>query len=80
MGHFCGCGKREGGTRTPALIANKKLFGFQAGGRVPTLVHVSDWLPTVLEAVGSKDDLSLLDGVSHWRSWIENSPEPKRLL
>ena len=70
----------EGGMRTPALVANKKLFGLQAGGRVPTLVHVTDWLPTILEAVGGQADLSLLDGVSHWRSWMENSIDQNRLL
>ena len=51
----------EGGTKVPAFIAN-----VGAKGRKDSLVHITDWLPTIYAGVagGNEKDLEDLDGVN----------------
>merc|ERR1711963_393899 len=52
----------EGGTRTPAFIHQP---GVLAPREEQGLMHVTDWLPTLLEAVGLNAPVGI-DGISHW--------------
>jgi len=55
----------EGGTRTPAFIHQP---GVLAPREEQGLMHVTDWLPTLLEAVGLNAPVGI-DGISHWKSF-----------
>jgi len=55
----------EGGTRTPAFIHQP---GVLAPREEQGLMHVTDWLPTLLEAVGLDAPVDI-DGISHWKSF-----------
>lgn len=61
----------EGAVRVPAFIYSP-LLGHSdesVGGNVDGIYHVSDWLPTLMSAVGRNDLLSsevALDGIDQW--------------
>ncbi|OQV17335.1 Arylsulfatase I [Hypsibius exemplaris] len=63
----------EGGVRVPAFIWSPLLK--RRGRATDQLFHVTDWLPTLWEAVGA--DPALLpekgDGFSHWKSFQDGS-------
>lgn len=67
----------EGGVRTPAFVAggylndNRKGLKFQSS----TVIHVTDWYPTILSAIGLSDDQIFnkkrersLDGKNMWNA------------
>ena len=65
--------------RSPAFIWSKTLprRGFVYNG----LFHVSDWLPTLSEAVGSRltnSELRDISGVSHWNALLKGPSEGPR--
>jgi len=55
----------EGGTRTPAFLHQP---GVLAPRKEQGLMHVTDWLPTLLEAVGIEPPIDI-DGISHWKAF-----------
>ncbi|XP_054267266.1 arylsulfatase B-like [Macrosteles quadrilineatus] len=56
----------EGGVRTPCLIWSPLITN---PSRVShTLMHVADWLPTLLSAAGHKGRVSGIDGVDQWEA------------
>ena len=59
----------EGGTRTPAFITGHHLLPREE----PRMIHISDWLPTLLDMAGIRYSKARLDGVSHWDSLAANS-------
>jgi arylsulfatase A-like enzyme len=72
----------EGGVRVPAFIYSP-LLGHSIDSTATAsktqlrgLVHVSDWLPTLMSAVGRSDLLedTLLDGIDQW-DWISQTSE-----
>ena len=67
----------EGGTRTPAFVHSPLLE--RAGYVSQGLIHITDWLPTLLYlagAAGSADD-DLLDGVNQWRMLTAGEPSAR---
>eukprot|EP00416_Gambierdiscus_australes_P018337 CAMPEP_0171081824 /NCGR_PEP_ID=MMETSP0766_2-20121228/16740_1 /TAXON_ID=439317 /ORGANISM="Gambierdiscus australes, Strain CAWD 149" /LENGTH=428 /DNA_ID=CAMNT_0011539155 /DNA_START=260 /DNA_END=1546 /DNA_ORIENTATION=+ len=69
----------EGGVRTPALIHYPRRI--QGGRRFAGLAHITDWLPTILDAASVNDSADRaafpLDGVSLWSALLENGPSPR---
>lgn len=67
----------EGGSRVPAFVWSP-LFK-KSGYISKQLMHISDWLPTLLQAAGY--DTSALPtnlyGVSQWQTLQENGPSPR---
>lgn len=63
----------EGGVRGVAALWSSRLH---APGRVSdALMHVSDWVPTLLSAAGANaSTLPLLDGVDHWPALSAGAP------
>jgi len=67
----------EGGTRGVAFIYGDVLK-HRAGTTSDALIHVTDWLPTLLHAAGgSTDNLGNIDGVNQWGTLLGAS-EPAR--
>ena len=59
----------EGGTRVPAIVAGGLLPAARRGLQYAGLIHVCDWLPTILTAVNAGDPiLELKDSESFARS------------
>ena len=72
----------EGGVRSAGFIAGP---GVKKGAEYENLFHVSDWMPTLLDAVNVKRSIGKLplDGVSHWsaiRSKDNETPRETVLL
>ena len=66
----------EGGVRGTGWIWSPLLEEYR--GRVANqMMHVSDWLPTLLGAVGGRVDPTL-DGVNMWDSFLHNLPSPRK--
>lgn len=43
-----------------------------------SLIHVTDWLPTVYEAAGGDvQDLGQIDGKSQWKALLALGPSPR---
>ncbi|XP_054267267.1 arylsulfatase B-like [Macrosteles quadrilineatus] len=68
----------EGGVRTPSvvwspLIANPSRVSEE-------LMHVTDWLPTLLRAAGYQKPLTYIDGVDQWLSICYDLPSPRTSL
>jgi len=55
----------EGGTRTVAFLHQP---GVLAAREEQGLMHVTDWLPTLVEAVGLDPPVGI-DGISHWKAF-----------
>ncbi|XP_055333770.1 arylsulfatase B-like [Paramacrobiotus metropolitanus] len=65
----------EGGVRGSAFIWSPLL---QSAGRVSTqMMHITDWLPTILSAAKHKGRLSELDGHNMWRALSEDTASPR---
>ncbi|XP_045446680.1 arylsulfatase B-like [Melitaea cinxia] len=62
----------EGGVRVPAIIWHSSLKHKVWEG----LMHVTDWLPTLLAAAGGEIGAEI-DGINQWNSIVGNG-EPKR--
>ena len=63
------CGAWEGGQRGTSFVASPLLPAAARGRRTAPIMHVTDWLPTVLHAAGggaTPPQLLPLDGVSQW--------------
>jgi arylsulfatase A-like enzyme len=62
----------EGGVKTNAFVWTSDLSKEARGNTYTNLMHISDWLPTIMSYVTSDDqyDISSLhiDGVNHWAS------------
>jgi arylsulfatase A-like enzyme len=52
----------EGGIRTPALIWSPVLKRHVSN----QLIHITDWMPTLITAAGGSLHEVLLDGVDQW--------------
>lgn len=62
----------EGGTRAAALVHGSMLAG--RGGESHRLLHVTDWLPTLVTAAGGDSSLLAgLDGVDQWAGLTEGT-------
>jgi len=55
----------EGGTRTVAFLHQP---GVLAPREEQGMMHVTDWLPTLVEAVGLEPPIGI-DGISHWKAF-----------
>ena len=65
----------EGGVRGTALIHSKTLLPLTEPVDFSALMHVSDWLPTILSALSlpPPEKLYKLDGVSQWDAIVSAS-------
>ena len=65
--------------RTPALVSSRRLFGSEGPRLVSGVMHVSDWLPTLMEAANQrlaerkKNDMT--EGQSQWQYWMGNGTD-----
>ncbi|ELU12719.1 hypothetical protein CAPTEDRAFT_140387 [Capitella teleta] len=70
----------EGGTRVPAFVWSPLLK--KSGYVSKQMMHISDWLPTLLEAAGY--NMSALPGdlygVSQWQALQENGPSARNSM
>ncbi|XP_037956050.1 arylsulfatase B-like [Teleopsis dalmanni] len=72
----------EGGVRGAGLIWYPKIRGT---GRVSEqTIHITDWLPTLVDAIGGDNALAnitaKLDGVSIWNALTQNTISPRRTI
>lgn len=75
------CTVYEGGTTGDAFLAGPALtsYGGIAGGHAyPYLFHAVDWLPTILDMVGSYSSGKPLDGKSHLEALRGSAPSPRQ--
>ena len=73
----------EGGTRVPSFLSGEFLPKSVQGTTSSRLFHVTDWIPTLLEAVTPNQGLkqTLFDGVNQWNSLISSDlPEVREEL
>ena len=65
----------EGGTRVPGLVYAPGRV--PAGGALHSMIHVTDWVPTLVEAAGGAlGPEEGLDGVSQWAALTASAPLP----
>ena len=64
----------EGGLRTPSFISNQRIFGNLGGTRNSNLMHISDWLPSMIDDIVNDGNIGIetFDGKSQWKSWLNN--------
>ncbi|XP_063230212.1 arylsulfatase B-like [Bacillus rossius redtenbacheri] len=62
----------EGGVRVPALVWSPLLY--QTPRVSSQLMHISDWLPTLLAAAGGPPPPADIDGVNQWDALVYNLP------
>lgn len=68
----------EGGVRGTGLVWSPKLIN---PGRISRqLIHISDWLPTLLTAVGGDPSNLAIDGVDMWRALNEDTISPRKMV
>ncbi|XP_054268622.1 arylsulfatase B-like isoform X1 [Macrosteles quadrilineatus] len=65
----------EAAVRTPSLIWSP-LIG-KPSRIYNDLMHISDWLPTLLSAAGYKGKISDIDGIDQWRALSRGYPGPR---
>lgn len=73
----------EGGIRSPGFVHSPLLPTFIRGTVSRQLMHVSDWLPTLVKGVagGNLSDLPLpVDGYNMWTSITKNRKSPRKVL
>lgn len=63
----------EGAVRVPAFIWHSSFKPKVWEG----LMHITDWLPTLLVAAGSYIDREI-DGISQWDSFVKDAPSSRR--
>jgi len=74
----------EGGVRVPSFVYSAStalVSSALRGTKYSNLMYVTDWMPTLLEALGkasSIEDADDLDAVSHWRAMMKTSEEAPR--
>lgn len=67
-----------GGVRGTGLVWSPKLIN---PGRISRqLIHISDWLPTLLTAVGGDPSNLAIDGVDMWRALNEDTISPRKMV
>ena len=75
------------GTKGTLFEGGVRGAGFLAGGRVPPssrparqLIHITDWLPTLLAAAGRSELGTRRDGVDQWSALTTAAPAPRTEL
>ncbi|GAU91883.1 hypothetical protein RvY_04058 [Ramazzottius varieornatus] len=66
----------EGGVRGTAFIWSKLLA--KPRRQSTQLMHISDWVPTLLSAAGQKLNDKKLDGIDMWSSLSNGGPSPRK--
>ncbi|CAF4812318.1 unnamed protein product [Pieris macdunnoughi] len=66
----------EGGVRVPAFIWHAALKPNVWDG----LMHISDWMPTLLAAAGRKKFDEKIDGINQWPSILRGQQSPRKEL
>ncbi|CAF4812307.1 unnamed protein product [Pieris macdunnoughi] len=64
----------EGGVRVPAFIWHAALKPNVWDG----LMHISDWMPTLLAAAGRKNFDEKIDGINQWPSILRGQQSPRK--
>ncbi|XP_044748202.1 arylsulfatase B [Coccinella septempunctata] len=71
----------EGGIRGSALVWSPLLRANVSHRVSQDLMHITDWLPTILDAVSGgsreKSKTTTLDGTSMWKTFSEGFPSPR---
>ena len=65
----------EGGTRSPSFIYGGEHLKHRAGTTSEALFHVTDWLPTLLQAAGGSVENLDIDGVNQWEMLMGESED-----
>ncbi|KAF0296121.1 Arylsulfatase I [Amphibalanus amphitrite] len=65
----------EGGTRTPAFVHSPLLE--RAGYVSHELIHITDWMPTLLRLAGASADGDPLDGFDQWPMLSAGQPSAR---
>lgn len=64
----------EGGIRTPGIIWSPVLRRHV----YDQLIHITDWMPTLISAAGGSLQGILLDGVNQWKALLGSEPSRRR--
>ncbi|XP_016920207.1 arylsulfatase B [Apis cerana] len=68
----------EGGVRGAGLVWSPKLIKPGRVGR--QLIHISDWLPTLLTAAGGDPSNLTIDGMDMWHALSEDTESPRKMV
>lgn len=67
-----------GGVRGAGLLWSPKLIKPGRVGR--QLIHISDWLPTLLTAAGGDPSNLSIDGMDMWNALSEDTESPRKMV
>lgn len=67
-----------GGVRGAGLVWSPKLIKPGRVGR--QLIHISDWLPTLLTAAGGDPSNLTIDGMDMWHALSEDTESPRKMV
>lgn len=67
-----------GGVRGVGLLWSPKLIKPGRIGR--QLIHISDWLPTLLTAAGGDPSNLTIDGMDIWHALSEDTESPRKMV